>query len=100
MDNYEKLVKLGKDYKGRLWSEIPKERIEDIDWFGYGWPTIDADGEYIGVYQGEGDLNDGAARMTIVTDPHGTDWLLLDYPSDENEQPPLPAGFTVSRDNY
>lgn len=99
MTNYEKIVLLQNEFKGRPWNEIPKERLEKIDWLGYGWPTIDCNGDFICVCLGAALLDSPGARTTIVLDPDGLDWLLLDYPDDENDPPPLPDGFTISPDN-
>lgn len=99
MSNYDKIAALESEFKGRQWSEIPQERINEIDWFGYGWPTIDRYGDYIGACLGAAEMGDTSARTTIVIDPNGTDWMLLDYPDSDDEPVLLPGGFRVSPEN-
>lgn len=94
MTNSEKIKQLESEFRGVHYTEIPTSRLDEIDFYGYGWPIVDCDGDFIRV----GGIEDypelrGMAQV-IVLDEAGTDWV-LEYDADD-EEPPIPDGMRLS----
>lgn len=96
MNTYEMIEKLLADYCDTPAIDIPRSRIDEIDWLDYGWPIIDAYGDLVSYGYAEEIEKLNGARFTFVIDGNGTQWLLRDYP-DEGDPLVIPEGFHVDR---
>jgi hypothetical protein len=96
MGTYEMIEKLIADYGDTPALDIPKTRIDEIDWLGYGWPIIDIYGDLVSYGFAEEIEELNGARFTFVVDESGTQWLLRDYP-DDGDPLEIPDGFRIDR---
>lgn len=91
----EDIAQLLHDFHGTHYTEIPMDRVNEIDFLGYGWPVLDCDGDLIDV--SDLDHRDDGAREIIVLDENGTDWVYRDYSDDT---PEFPDGLWISDYHY
>lgn len=92
----EQIERLEQEFAGKHYSEIPMERLDEIDFGGYGWPIVNPDGLFQRV-GGIGEYPELENKcQVIVLDEDGTDWM-LEYWEDDDD--PVPNGMRLAYDD-
>jgi hypothetical protein len=92
--NWEKyfpadMAEFFRDFYNKHYSEIPRSRVDKVDWSGYGWPRLDSYGDLIGI-GGTDPVEDGSVDL-IVADDNGGEWIVSCESADD-----IPEGLSVT----
>lgn len=80
-----------RDHFGKHYTEIPRSRIDAVDWLGYGWPRLDSYGDLIGI--GGTDETEHGYVDVVVEDENGGEWIVACESADD-----IPAGLAPTKE--
>lgn len=86
----DKLADFFSDFYNKHYSEIPADRINSIDWLGYGWPRLDHYGDLVGI--GGTESAEPGFIDVIVEDENGGEWIVAC-----EELSGIPSGLTPTK---